>query len=44
MTDNGRATLIDRPSWEIDINPNWLAAAHYQKSTLADMPDLPADR
>jgi len=44
MIDNGRATLTDRRSWEIDINPDWLATAHYQKSTLADMPDLPADQ
>jgi L-alanine-DL-glutamate epimerase-like enolase superfamily enzyme len=38
--DDGHATVTDRPGWGVEINPEWLAAAQYQKSTVADMPKL----
>ena len=38
--DNGHAMVTDRPGWGVEINPDWLAAAHYQKSAVSDMPKL----
>ena len=31
----GMATIPDRPGWGLEINPEWLAAAHHQVSALA---------
>jgi L-alanine-DL-glutamate epimerase-like enolase superfamily enzyme len=42
--DNGHASVTEAPGWGVEINPAWLEAGHYQKSALADMPDLAAHR
>ena len=42
--DNGHAMVTDRPGWGVEINPDWLAVARYQKSAVADMPKLQTDR
>ena len=38
--DDGNATVTERPGWGVEIHPEWLAAAQYQKSTVADLPQL----
>ena len=42
--DNGHASVTEAPGWGVEINPAWLEAGHYQKSALADMPDLAVHR
>ena len=42
--DNGHAMVTDRPGWGVEINPDWLDEAHYQKSTIVDTPKLQTDR
>ena len=42
--NNGHAMVTDRPGWGVEINPDWLATAHYQKSAVADTPTVQTDR
>ena len=38
--DDGYAMVTDRPGWGFEIHPDWLAAAQYQKISVADLPQL----
>ena len=38
--DDGHAMVTDRPGWGVEIHPDWLAAAQYQKTAIADLPQL----
>jgi L-alanine-DL-glutamate epimerase-like enolase superfamily enzyme len=31
--DNGQVKIPSEPGWGVEINPKWLEAAAYQKST-----------
>ena len=42
--NNGHAMVTDRPGWGVEINPDWLATAHYQKSAVVDTPKVQTDR
>ena len=35
--DDGHATVTDRPGWGVEIHPDWLAAAQYHKTAIADL-------
>lgn len=32
--DGGHVTVTDAPGWGVEVNPDWLARSHYQKSAL----------
>ena len=38
--DDGHAEVTDRPGWGVEIDPDWLASAKYQKTAVADLPQL----
>ena len=38
--DNGHAKVTDRPGWGVEIHPDWLAAAQYQKTAVSDLSHL----
>ena len=38
--NDGHAMVTDRPGWGVEIHPDWLAAAQYQKTAIADLPQL----
>ena len=38
--DDGHVTVTDRPGWGVEIHPDWLAAAQYQKTAVSDLSHL----
>ena len=40
VIDDGHATVTEKPGWGVEIHPDWLAAAQYQKTAVADLAQL----
>ena len=38
--DDGHAMVTDRPGWGVEIHPDWLTAAQYKKTAIADLPQF----
>ena len=44
VIDDGHATVTEKPGWGVEIHPDWLAAAQYQKTAVADLLQLQTSR
>ena len=44
VIDDGHATVTEKPGWGVEIHPDWLAAAKYQKTAVADLLQVQTSR
>ena len=44
VIDDGHATVTEKPGWGVEIHPDWLAAAQYQKTAVADLLQVQTSR